>query len=52
MCGEELSLAKARMSDGVVDLFQLEAQNLTAIKKYYLHTNRNQQSQVTFPVKF
>ena len=32
MCGEELSLAKARMSDGVVDLFQLEAQNLTAIK--------------------
>ena len=32
MCGEELSLAKARMSDGVVDLFQLEAQNLTSIK--------------------
>ena len=32
MCGEELSLAKARMSDGVVELFQLEAQNLTAIK--------------------
>ena len=31
MCGEELALAKARMSDGVVDLFQLEAQNLTAI---------------------
>ena len=31
MCGEELSLAKARMSDGVVELFQLEAQNLTAI---------------------
>ena len=31
MCGEELSLAKARMSDGVVELFQLEAQNLAAI---------------------
>ena len=32
MCPEELALAKARMSDGTVDLFQLEAQNLTAIK--------------------
>ena len=31
MCPEELALAKARMSDGAVDLFQLEAQNLTAI---------------------
>ena len=31
MCGEELSLAKTRMSDGVVELFQLEAQNLTSI---------------------
>ena len=32
MCPEELALAKARMSNGDVDLFQLEAQNLTAIK--------------------
>ena len=31
MCPEELAIAKARMSDGAVDLFQLEAQNLTAI---------------------
>ena len=31
MCPEELALAKARMSDGAVDLFQLEAQNLTSI---------------------
>ena len=31
MCGEELALAKARMSEGIVELFQLEAQNLNAI---------------------
>ena len=31
MCGEELALAKIRMSDAIVDLFQLEAQKLTAI---------------------
>ena len=32
MCPEELALAKARMSDDAVDLFKLEAQNLTSIK--------------------
>ena len=31
MCPEELALAKARLPDGVVDLFELKAQNLTAI---------------------
>ena len=31
MCGEELALAKARLSDCFVDLFQLEAQNLNTI---------------------
>ncbi len=31
MCGEELALAKIRMSGAIVDLFQLEAQKLTAI---------------------
>ena len=31
MCGEELALAKARMSEGIVELFQLEAQNLNTI---------------------
>ena len=32
MCPEELALAKARLPDGVVDLFELKAQNLTAIE--------------------
>ena len=31
MCPEELALAKARLPDGVVDLFELKAQNLKAI---------------------
>ena len=31
MCPEELALAKTRLPDGVVDLFQLKAQNMTAI---------------------
>ena len=31
MCPEELALAKARLPDGMVDLFELKAQNLTAI---------------------
>ena len=31
MCPEELALAKARLPDGEVDLFELKAQNLTAI---------------------
>jgi len=31
MCPEELALAKARLPDGVVDLFELKAQNLEAI---------------------
>ena len=31
MCPEELALAKARLPEGVVDLFELKAQNLTAI---------------------
>ena len=31
MCPEELALAKARLPNGVVDLFELKAQNLTAI---------------------
>ena len=31
MCPEELALAKARLPDNVVDLFELKAQNLTAI---------------------
>ncbi len=31
MCPEELALAKARLPDGVVDLFELKAQNLIAI---------------------
>ena len=31
MCPEELALAKARLPDGVVDLFELKAQKLTAI---------------------
>ena len=31
MCPEELALAKARLPGGVVDLFELKAQNLTAI---------------------
>ncbi len=31
MCPEELALAKKRMSNGVVDLFQSEAQNMTEI---------------------
>ena len=31
MCPEELALAKARLPDGVVDLLELKAQNLTAI---------------------
>ena len=32
MCPEELALAKARLPNGVVDLFELKAQNLTAIE--------------------
>jgi Methylase involved in ubiquinone/menaquinone biosynthesis len=32
MCPEELALAKARTPDDAVDLFKLEAQNLTSIK--------------------
>ena len=31
MCPEELALAKARLPNGVVDLFELKAQNLTTI---------------------
>ena len=31
MCPEELALAKARLPNGVVDLFELKAQNLSAI---------------------
>ena len=31
MCPEELALAKTRLPDGVVDLSQLKAQNMTAI---------------------
>ena len=31
MCPEELALAKARLSDSAVDLFELKAQNLTTI---------------------
>ena len=31
MCPEELALAKARLPNGVVDLFELKAQNLTSI---------------------
>mgnify|MGYP001231254894 CR=1 FL=1 len=31
MCPEELAVAKTRLPDGVVDLFQLKAQNMTAI---------------------
>ena len=31
MCPEELALAKARLPDGVVDLFELKAQNLISI---------------------
>ena len=31
MCPEELALAKARLPNGVVDLFELKAQNLVAI---------------------
>ncbi len=31
MCPEELALAKTRLPDNVVDLFELEAQNLTAM---------------------
>ncbi len=32
MCTEELALARARLPDGMVDLFELKAQNLTAIE--------------------
>ena len=33
MCPEELALAKTRLPDNAVDLFELKAQNLSAINR-------------------